>query len=112
MPLSRSWHDVALRLAVALLAGVALGLNRGESGKPAGLCTTQLACLAACLLMLQMNALLTPAGKTAGSFVTPDMMRLSLGVLFGMEFIGVADRLRRSDGMRIDVRRAAKQRRR
>jgi putative Mg2+ transporter-C (MgtC) family protein len=42
MPPILAWQDVAIRLAVALAAGALLGLNRGESGKAAGLRTTML----------------------------------------------------------------------
>jgi putative Mg2+ transporter-C (MgtC) family protein len=98
MPFIPAWQDVAIRLAVALLAGALLGLNRGESGKAAGLRTTMLVCLAACLAMLQMNVLLSQAGKPEGSFAVLDLMRLPLGILSGVGFIG-AGAILRKDGL-------------
>jgi hypothetical protein len=38
--------------------------------------------------MLQMNYLLPLAGRTSDSFVTNDLMRLPLGILTGVGFIG------------------------
>jgi putative Mg2+ transporter-C (MgtC) family protein len=83
-----TWADIALRLALTILAGVLIGLNRGEHGLPAGLRTTLLVCLAASLAMIQANILMASAGKPADSFVSIDLMRLPLGILSGMGFIG------------------------
>jgi putative Mg2+ transporter-C (MgtC) family protein len=83
-----TWPDIALRLALAIAAGGLIGLNRGEHGLPAGLRTTLLVCLAACLSMIQANILIASAGKAVDSFVVMDVMRLPLGILSGMGFIG------------------------
>ncbi|MBN3723924.1 MgtC/SapB family protein [Burkholderia sp. Ac-20379] len=95
MPLVLAPADIAARLAVCLVAGLLIGLNRGESGKAAGLRTTVLVCLTACLAMLQVNALLAQTGKAAQSFAVLDLMRLPLGILSGMGFIGAGAILRR-----------------
>lgn len=81
MPLALDWTDIAARLACAFAAGAAFGVNRSESGKAAGLRTTILVGLAACLAMLQANALLDQAGKARDGFATLDVMRLPLGIL-------------------------------
>uniref|UniRef100_UPI003B5BAAC2 MgtC/SapB family protein n=1 Tax=Novacetimonas labruscae TaxID=3229898 RepID=UPI003B5BAAC2 len=91
------WGDITLRLVAALVAGMVFGLNRDEHGRPAGLRTTTLVCLAACLAMLQTNWLLGTVGKAADSFVTLDLMRLPLGILSGMGFIGGGAILRREN---------------
>ncbi|HEX3870021.1 MAG TPA: MgtC/SapB family protein [Pirellulales bacterium] len=91
------WTDVALRLALTLLAGGIVGLNRGEHGRPAGLRTTMLVCLAASAAMIQMNLLLSMHGKAPDSFITNDLMRLPLGILSGMGFIGGGAILRRGN---------------
>jgi putative Mg2+ transporter-C (MgtC) family protein len=106
MPATLDWTDVLVRLALATLAGAAVGLNRSESGKAAGLRTTLLVCLAACLAMLQVNVLLGQTGKAAGSFVDLDLMRLPLGILSGVGFIGAGVILRR-DGLIVGVTTAA-----
>ena len=88
MPSVVTWPDIALRLILAILAGGLIGLNRGEHGHPAGLRTTLLVCLAACLSMIQANILMVSVGRPADSFVMMDVMRLPLGILSGMGFIG------------------------
>ena len=45
--------DVALRLALSVVAGGLIGLNRSEHGRPAGLRTTILVCLAATVAMVR-----------------------------------------------------------
>jgi putative Mg2+ transporter-C (MgtC) family protein len=97
MPLQPHWPDIALRLALTLLAGFAIGHNRGEHGRPAGLRTTMLVCLAAAVAMILANLLLSTTGKTPDSFATMDPMRLPLGVLTGMGFIGAGAILRRGN---------------
>ncbi|MCG5076059.1 MgtC/SapB family protein [Paraburkholderia tagetis] len=106
MPLVLSWPDCAGRLAVAIVAGTLIGLNRGESGNAAGLRTTLLVCIAACLAMLQVNVLLLQHGKAQDSFVTLDLMRLPLGILSGVGFIGAGSILRK-DGLVQGVTTAA-----
>src|SRR5580704_2974978 len=106
MPLTLTWHEIALRLALSVLAGGLVGLDRGEHGRPAGLRTTLLVCLAAAVAMIQTNLLLVTIGKTADSFVTLDLMRLPLGILTGMGFIGGGAILRR-DSMVLGVTTAA-----
>ena len=81
-------QEIALRLGLTVLAGALIGFNRSEHGRPAGLRTTMLVCLAASLSMIQANLLLGAAGRPADSFVTLDLMRLPLGILSGMGFIG------------------------
>ncbi len=88
MPTVVTWPDIALRLTLAIAAGGLIGLNRGEHGLPAGLRTTLLVCLAACLSMIQANILMISAGRPPDSFVMMDVMRLPLGILSGMGFIG------------------------
>ncbi|HVA48408.1 MAG TPA: MgtC/SapB family protein [Pirellulales bacterium] len=97
MPLELAWHEVAIRLALTVFAGGCIGLNRGEHGQPAGLRTTILVCVAAAVSMIQANLLLATAGKTPDSFIVLDLMRLPLGVLSGMGFIGAGAILRRDN---------------
>src|SRR5215467_693379 len=78
-----------------MLAGTIIGLNRWERGRPAGLRTTLLVCLAASLAMILANALIDTRGKSSDSFTQIDVMRLPLGVLSGRWFIGAGVILRR-----------------
>jgi putative Mg2+ transporter-C (MgtC) family protein len=97
MPLTVTWTDLAIRLACTLIAGALIGYNRGEHGKVAGLRTTILVCLAASVAMLQVNYLLSLSGRSTDSFVMNDLMRLPLGILTGVGFIGGGAILRRRE---------------
>ena len=97
MPLNIGWGDIALRLALTVAAGLLIGINRSEHGHAAGLRTTVLVCLAASLSMLEVNLLLSMAGKTSSSFVQLDLMRLPLGILSGMGFIGAGAIVRKDN---------------
>jgi putative Mg2+ transporter-C (MgtC) family protein len=97
MPLELTGFELMIRLACALIAGAVIGYNRGEWGKAAGLRTTILVCLAATVAMLQMNYLLPLAGRSGNSFVMNDLMRLPLGILTGVGFIGGGAILRRGN---------------
>ena len=88
MDISITWSDIVVRLLASLLAGSLLGLNRGQHGRPAGLRTTALVCLTAAASMVLANLLLDTTGKPADSFVNFDVMRLPLGILTGVGFIG------------------------
>lgn len=95
MPVTLSWQQVSLRLLLTVIAGLIIGFNRGEHGRPAGMRTTLLVCLAASISMIQANLLMNSVGKTSNSFVVLDLMRLPLGILSGMGFIGAGAILRK-----------------
>jgi putative Mg2+ transporter-C (MgtC) family protein len=97
MPLNIGWDDIALRLALTIIAGLLIGYNRTEHGKAAGMRTTVLVCLAASVAMIQVNLLLPTAGRPPESFIMNDLMRLPLGILTGVGFIGGGVILRRDD---------------
>ena len=97
MPEHLGWGEIALRLAATLFAGGVIGLNRGEHRRPAGLRTTLLVCLAASVAMILVNVWLPTAGKPPNSFITLDLMRLPLGILSGMGFIGAGAIVRREN---------------
>lgn len=97
MPLHPSWWEIVLRLLLTLAAGAVIGANRETTGQAAGLRTTMLVSLAAAVAMIQMNLLLPVGGKTGASFSVMDVMRLPLGILSGMGFIGAGAILRRGE---------------
>ena len=45
MPLTLTWEQIALRILLAAIASLLIGLNRDEKGHPAGMRTTMLVCL-------------------------------------------------------------------
>src|SRR5262245_32081400 len=91
------WDELALRLALAALAGALIGFDRDEHGHPAGLRTTLLVCLAAAIAMVLANLLIPAAQRASAGSYTFDVMRLPLGILTGMGFLGAGAILRRSD---------------
>jgi putative Mg2+ transporter-C (MgtC) family protein len=95
--LELTWVEIALRLCSTLVAAALIGINRSEHGRPAGLKTSLLVSLAACIAMLQVNFLLPLTGRHPDSFVMNDLMRLPLGILSGMGFIGAGAIVRRDD---------------
>lgn len=106
MQVEITWQTIALRIALTLAAGALLGINRSKHGNPAGLRTTLLVTLAASISMIQMNLLLSTNGKPHDSYAVMDMMRLPLGILTGVGFIG-AGAILRKDNMVIGVTTAA-----
>lgn len=97
MPTTLSWHTIAVRLVLTVIAAGVIGLNRDEHGHSAGLRTNILVGLAACIAMVQANALINSNGKPVDSFVVMDIMRLPLGILSGMGFIGAGAIIKRGD---------------
>jgi putative Mg2+ transporter-C (MgtC) family protein len=97
MPIEPSWSDIAIRLALTMLAGAVIGFNRGARGQAAGFRTTILVGLAASVAMIQTNILLPLSGKTSESFAVMDLMRLPLGILTGVGFIGGGAILKKGD---------------
>ncbi|MGA9778703.1 MAG: MgtC/SapB family protein [Verrucomicrobiia bacterium] len=97
MTLEIGWQDIALRLALTILGSALIGFNREEHRLAAGLRTTLLVGLAAAISMIQVNLLLNITGKAGNSFVVLDLMRLPLGILSGMGFIGAGAILRKDN---------------
>ncbi|MBO9136937.1 MgtC/SapB family protein [Rhizobium sp. B230/85] len=97
MPMAPTWTEIAVRLLLTVLAGSLIGINREIGGHTAGFRTTVLVGVAASLAMIQANILLTTVGKTEASFSVMDTLRLPLGVLTGVGFIGGGAILKRGD---------------
>jgi hypothetical protein len=99
-----SWADVLFRLALGFSAGLLVGLDRGEHAHPAGLRTTILVSVAATAAMIQANWLVVHTTDTQISILRLDMMRLPLGILSGIGFIGAGAILHPARGQRNDYR--------
>jgi len=97
MPIEIHWPQIAVRLALTILAGGLLGMERSKTGHFAGLRTTLLVTLAASLSMIQMNLLIPTNGKPQNSYAVMDLMRLPLGILTGVGFIGAGAILRKNE---------------
>ena len=94
MPFDPTVADIVLRLVLTLAASALIGFNRERGGHAAGFRTTILVGLAACIAMIQANILLDTSERANGSM---DILRLPLGVLTGVGFIGGGAILRRGD---------------
>jgi putative Mg2+ transporter-C (MgtC) family protein len=97
MPPEIHWQSIALRLALTVLAGAVLGAERSRTGHAAGMRTTLLVTLAASVSMIQMNLLMQTNGKPPNSFAVMDLMRLPLGILTGVGFIGAGAIIRKGE---------------
>jgi putative Mg2+ transporter-C (MgtC) family protein len=94
---SVDWQHIAIRLALTLIAGGLLGFERSKTGHFAGLRTTLLVSLAASVSMIQMNLLMQTNGRPPNSFAVMDLMRLPLGILTGVGFIGAGAIVRKNE---------------
>jgi putative Mg2+ transporter-C (MgtC) family protein len=92
-----TWQAIALRLLLTVVSAGAIGLNRDERGHSAGLRTNLLVGLAACVAMIQANLLINSNGKPVDSFAVMDIMRLPLGILSGIGFIGAGAIIKRGE---------------
>ncbi|MEW6255713.1 MAG: MgtC/SapB family protein [Pseudomonadota bacterium] len=107
MPLDPDWTDIGLRLACCFFACTLIGLDREWQERAAGLRTTILVGIAACLSAVSANLLLATEGWQAQDFSRMDVLRLPLGILTGMGFIGAGAIVRRADGLVRGVTTAA-----
>ncbi len=82
------FETVLARLAVAVLLGGLIGLERAHHGRPAGLRTHTLVCLSSCLLMLltvfQWDLL---SGRQLET-IRVDPTRMGQGIMTGIGFLG------------------------
>jgi putative Mg2+ transporter-C (MgtC) family protein len=92
-----TWSDIAVRLILSVVAGFLIGLDRGLHAHRAGLRTTVLVAVAAAAAMIEANWLVAHMPDTKVSILRLDMMRLPLGILTGIGFIGAGAILRRGD---------------
>lgn len=97
MTTTLTWQVITLRLILTVVCAGIIGLDRDERGRPAGLRTNLLVGLAACLAMIQANWLINSNGKPEDSFVVMDIMRLPLGILSGIGFIGAGAIVKRGE---------------
>jgi putative Mg2+ transporter-C (MgtC) family protein len=93
--------DICLRLGLAFVAGFLVGWERESHGRPAGLRTNILACVASAAAMMIAHDLLTQvAGSAAAGAVRADPARLGAGILTGIGFLGAGTILRHENLVR------------
>jgi putative Mg2+ transporter-C (MgtC) family protein len=86
--------EIFLRLGAAFLAGILLGMERETHGRPAGLRTTVLTCLAAATAALLAHEFTVVYGSNGNGGLRSDPGRLTAGVLTGIGFLGAGTILR------------------
>ena len=80
--------DLLWRVGLSFVAGAVLGVERERRGRAAGLRTTLLLTLAACLAMVVSEHYYRASFREAGATWHPDPLRLGAGLLSGMGFLG------------------------
>ena len=87
-------------LLLAVLLGGMIGLERQIHGRPAGLRTHILVCLASTLLIFVSRSLPELESPTPGIRVVLDPTRLAAGIVTGVGFLGAATVIRSGDIVR------------
>lgn len=102
-------QDVVTRLGLAALAGTLLGIEREKHGRAAGLRTTLMVSMAACIAMIISDNfyLKSFAGASMPGGWHPDPARLAAGILSGMGFLGAGVIVRQSSHLISGVTTAA-----
>ena len=81
--------EIGLPLLASLITGILIGLDREVQGKPAGLRTHALVCLAATLLTLTAaQQELWTLNLVPGTQIVSDPTRMAHGILTGIGFLG------------------------
>ena len=96
-----SLAEIALRIALAFAAGFLLGWERESHGRPAGLRTNILACVASAIAMIVSQTLIAhDAAIDPNGAIRADPARLAAGVLAGIGFLGAGTILRHENTVR------------
>jgi putative Mg2+ transporter-C (MgtC) family protein len=95
MDAAPAFSEIIWRIIAATLAGALIGMERETHGRPAGLRTTILTCVASALAMILSEALFyhSAQGLSGGNW-RPDPARLGAGILTGIGFLGAGTILR------------------
>jgi putative Mg2+ transporter-C (MgtC) family protein len=80
--------DITIRLAVALIIGALIGLERSYHGRPAGFRTHALVCLSTSLLMLVTVYETHWFTAISESRIVLDPTRMAQGIMTGIGFLG------------------------
>lgn len=101
--------EIIIRIGLSGIAGTLLGIEREKHGRAAGLRTTLLVALAACIAMIISDEFYRNsfAQQALAGGWHPDPARLAAGVLSGMGFLGAGVIIRQSNHMIRGVTTAA-----
>ena len=95
MSSSLTWTEIAIRMTLTIVAGAAIGINRTERG-PGGRAANDDPGLPRCFGLDDPGEFAAADSRqgAADSYSVLDLMRLPLGILTGMGFIGAGAILR------------------
>ncbi len=95
-----SWIDIVIRVVIAVLIGMSIGVERELANHPAGMKTHALVCLGAAITTMlsaeMCYQLMEIEGLDASSKV--DLSRIASGVVSGIGFIGAGAIIKSKDG--------------
>ncbi len=87
--------ESAIKILVAGLLGAAIGLERGTHGRPAGIRTHALVCIASTLLIeVSRTGALQGLEGPSGFLINVDPSRMAAGIVTGIGFLGAGAILR------------------
>src|SRR2546423_14039656 len=93
-----TYLGIFLRLLAAFGAGLVVGWERESHGRPAGLRTTILACVASAMAMIISEVLFAESAAAQPPISwRPDPARLGAGILTGIGFLGAGTVLRHAN---------------
>lgn len=95
-----TWEIIILRLFLALISGMLIGLERKFRNHPAGMKTHAIVCIGAALaslLAIELFNTFYDTGVEGG--LKMDMARIAAGVLTGIGFVGAGAIMKSSDGL-------------
>ncbi len=90
IPHAYAWDDMLLRLGIATVSGVLIGINRDLHNKPAGIRVLALVAVGSCAVTMGSLLALSDSGMQARE----GMFRTVQGILAGMGFLGAGVILR------------------
>ncbi len=93
LPEARQFWRILLRLVVAMIVGAVVGVQREQSGKPAGIRTHMLVALGAALFVI---------GPMEFGMAESDLSRVIQGLVTGIGFLGAGAILKLEDKREIE----------
>lgn len=82
-----AWYVILLRISLAIIVGLAVGVEREYKNRPAGMRTHVLVCMGACIVSLIESLFVVQLDEMTGA-VTYNFGRLAAQVISGVGFLG------------------------
>lgn len=82
-----AWYTILFRIALAIIVGLSVGVEREYKNRPAGMRTHVLVCMGACIVSMMESIFAAHIGEMEGN-VTYNFGRLAAQVISGVGFLG------------------------